>query len=142
MMQVQRLAIEVARRFANLQKLLDLRVGANEITGRRAATQRALADRQRKRIHHADERNDAAGLAIEANRLANAAHIAPIGADAASARGKPDILVPGVDDALQAIINAVQITGDRQAPAGAAVRENRRRGHEPEARDIIKNESE
>src|SRR3546814_3959954 len=51
MMQVQRLAIEVARRFANLQKLLDLRVGDIEITGRRAATQRALADRQRKRIH-------------------------------------------------------------------------------------------
>src|SRR3546814_14842236 len=49
------------------------------------------------------------------------------------------ILVPGVDDALQAIINAVQITRDRQAPAGAAVRENRRRGHEPEARDIIIN---
>src|SRR3546814_19735209 len=57
MMQVQRLAIEVARRFANLQKLLDLRVGDIEITGRRAATQRALADRQRKRIHHAVERN-------------------------------------------------------------------------------------
>src|SRR3546814_12009050 len=65
MMQVQRLAIEVARRFANLQKLLDLRVGDIEITGRRAATQRALADRQRKRIHHADERNDAAGRSEE-----------------------------------------------------------------------------
>src|SRR3546814_3943639 len=98
MMQVQRLAIEVARRLADLQKLLDLRMGDIEITGCRAAAQRALADRQRKRIHHADERNDAAGLAIEANRLTNAAHIAPIGADAAPARGKPDILVPGVDD--------------------------------------------
>src|SRR3546814_5997075 len=71
MMQVQRLAIEVARRLADLQKLLDLRMGDIEITGCRAATQRALADRQRKRIHHADERNDAAGLAIEANRLTN-----------------------------------------------------------------------
>src|SRR3546814_10494885 len=90
-------------------------MGYIEITGCRAATQRALADRQRKRIHHADERNDAAGLAIEANRLTNAAHIAPIGADAAPARGKPDIPVHGLDDALQAIINAVQLTIDRRS---------------------------
>src|SRR3546814_21060399 len=100
MMQVQRLAIEVARRLADLQKLLDLRMGDIEITGCRAATQRALADRQRKRIHHEDERNDAAGLAIQANRLTNASHIAPIGADAAPARGQPELLVPSLEIGL------------------------------------------
>ncbi len=42
-----------------------------------------------------------AGLAVEADRLADAADIAPIGADAAAARGEPDILVPGVDDAVR-----------------------------------------
>src|SRR3546814_7778607 len=31
----------------------------------------------------------------------------------------------------------VQIAADRQAAAGAAVRQNRGRGHEPQARDIV-----
>src|SRR3546814_11189690 len=107
-------------------------MGVSEITGCRAATQRALADRQRKRIHHADERNDAAGLSIEANRLTNAAHIAPIGADAAPARGKPDILVPGDDDYLQEINNDVKSKSDSIDPAGPAGRQttNRKTSYE------------
>ena len=99
----ERLAVEVARGLADLEELLDLRVRDVEIAGGRAAAQRALADRQRQRIHHPHERDDAAGLAVEADRLADAADIAPIGADAAAARGQPDILVPGADDALEAV---------------------------------------
>src|SRR3546814_8354083 len=79
------LAVEIARGLADLEKLLDLRVRDVEITGGRAAAQAALADREGQAVHHADEGNDAAGLAIEADRLANAADIAPIGADAAAA---------------------------------------------------------
>ena len=66
---------------------LDLGGRDIEIARCRAAPERALADRKRQRIHHAHERNDAAGLAIEADRLADAADIAPIGADAAAAAG-------------------------------------------------------
>ena len=61
--QVQALAIEVARGFADLDELLDLRVVHVEVHGRRAAPQRALRDRQRQRIHDAHERNDSRGLA-------------------------------------------------------------------------------
>ena len=46
--QVQRLAVEVAGGFADLEELLDLRVVDVEIDRRRAAAQRALADRQRQ----------------------------------------------------------------------------------------------
>ena len=123
--QVERLAVEVARRFADLEELLDLGVRDVEVAGGRAAAQRALADRQRQAVHHADERDDAAGLAVEADRLADAAHAAPIGADAAALGRQPDILVPGADDAVEAVGDAVQIAADRQAAAGAAVRQHR-----------------
>src|SRR5690606_11709105 len=110
-MEVERLAVEVAGRLPDLEELLDLRVGDIEVAGRRAAPQRALADRERQRIHHPHERDDAAGLAVEADRLADAADIAPIGADAAAARGEPDILVPGADDALEAVGDRIEIAG-------------------------------
>src|SRR3546814_15279002 len=61
----------------------------------------------------------------------------PIGADAAAAAGEPDILVPRADDALEAVVDRIEIAADRQAAAGAAVREHRGRGHEPQARDIV-----
>jgi hypothetical protein len=61
--QVQGLAVEVARRLADLEELLDLRVVDVEIDGGRAAAQRALRDRQGQRVHHADEGDDARGLA-------------------------------------------------------------------------------
>src|SRR6185503_11528360 len=120
-MKVERVAVEVARGLADLEELLDLGMRDVEIAGGRAAAQRALADRERERIHHPDEGDDAAGLAVEADRLADAADIAPIGADAAAARGEPDILVPGADDPFEAVRDAVEVAGDGQPPAGAAV---------------------
>src|SRR5437868_1586631 len=79
--QVERLAVEIARGFADLEEFLDLGVRDVEVAGGRPAAQRALRNRERERIHHAHERNDAAGLAVEPNRLADAAHRTPIGAD-------------------------------------------------------------
>src|SRR5207237_5404706 len=122
---------------ADLEELLDLWVRDVEIAGRRAAAQRALADREGQRIHHPHEGDDAAGLAVEPDRLADAADIAPIGADAAAARRQPDILVPGADDPFEAVRDAVEVAGDGQAAAGAAVGEDGRRRHEPELGDII-----
>src|SRR3546814_5933126 len=97
----------------------------------------SLRDREGERVHHADEGNDAAGLAVQTDGFADAAHRAPIGADAAAAAGEPDILVPRADDALEAVVDRIEIAADRQAAAGAAVREHRGRGHEPQARDIV-----
>ena len=135
--EVQRLAVEVARRLADLEELLDLGVRDVEIAGGRAAPQRALRNRQRQAVHHPHERDDAAGLAVEADRLADAAHRAPIGADAAALGRQPDILVPGADDAVEAVGDAVQIAADRQAAAGAAVGQDRGRRHEPQFGDIV-----
>ena len=47
-MEVERLAVEVAARLADLEELLDLGVRDVEVAGGRAAPQRALADRQRQ----------------------------------------------------------------------------------------------
>src|SRR3546814_17000731 len=68
LVQVERLAVEIARRFADFEELLDLGMRDVGIAGRRAAPQAALADRERERIHHADERDDAAGLARSEER--------------------------------------------------------------------------
>src|SRR3546814_6705629 len=90
-----------------------------DMAGRRAAPQRALADRKREAVHHPHEGKDAAGLAVEADRLADAANAAPICADAAAARGEPDILVPRVDDAFEAVVHRIAVAGNPQAPAPA-----------------------
>ena len=137
MVEVQRLAVEVARRLADFEELLDLRVADVEIAGGRAAPQRALADRQRQAVHHPHERNDAAGLAVEPDRFADAADLAPVGADAAAPARQPDVLVPGADDAFEAVVDRVEIAADRQAAPGAAVRQHRRRRHEPQLRDVV-----
>jgi hypothetical protein len=134
---VEGLAVEVAAGLPDLEELLDLGVRDVEVTGGRAAAERALADRKGERVHHAHERDDAAGLAVEPDRLADAADMAPIGADAAAAAGQPDVLVPGVDDAFEAVADAVEIAGDGQAAPGAAVRQNGGRGHEPQFGDVI-----
>src|SRR3546814_3759819 len=68
-MQVQRLAVEVAAGLADFEELLDFGMRDVEIAGRRAAPQRALADRKREAVHHPHEGNDAAGLDVEADRL-------------------------------------------------------------------------
>ena len=85
MVQVQRLAVEVARWLADFKELFDFRMADIEIARGRTTTQRTLRDGEGKAVHNADKRNDAARLAVEANRLANAAHIAPIGPNAAAA---------------------------------------------------------
>src|SRR4029434_2134566 len=105
-MEVERLAVEVARGLADLEELLDLGMRDVEIAGGRAAPQRALADRQSESFHHPPGGDDAVGVAIHADRLADAAHRSPIGSDAAAARGQPDILVPGADDAVEAGVDA------------------------------------
>ena len=136
-MQVERLAVEVAARLADFEEFLDFRVRHVDVAGGRTPTQAALADRQRQAVHHAHERNDPAGLAVQADRLANAADIAPIGADAAALRRQPDILVPGVYDAVEAVRHAVEVARDRQAARGAAIRQHRRSGHEPQVRNVV-----
>ena len=123
--QVERLAVEVARGFADLEELLDLRMRDVEVAGGRAAAQRTLADRQRQAVHDADERDDAAGLAVEPDRLADAAHAAPIGADAAALGASQTFSFQVLDDAFEAVVDAVQIAADRQAAAGAAVGQDR-----------------
>ncbi len=137
MVQVQCLAVEVAAGFADFEEFLDLGMVDVDVAGGRTAAQRALRDGEGERVHDAHERDDAAGLAVEADRLANAAHRAPIGADAATLGGEPDIFVPGADNAFEAVVDAVQIAADRQAAFGAAVGQDRRRRHEPELGDIV-----
>src|SRR3546814_16797971 len=105
--EIERLAVEVARGFADLEKLLDLGMRDVEVAGGRAAAEAALRDREGERVHHADEGDDAAGLAVEADGFADAAHRAPIGADAAAPAGEPDILVLRSADALQAVVDSV-----------------------------------
>src|SRR6185436_1538854 len=56
--EIEALAVEVARRLADLDELLDLRVEHVEVHRGRAAAQGALRDGQRQRIHHAHERDD------------------------------------------------------------------------------------
>ena len=84
MVQIERLAVEVARGFADFEELLNFGMRDVEIASGGATAQRALADRQGQAVHHAHERDDAAGLAVQADRLADSAHAAPIGADAAA----------------------------------------------------------
>ena len=135
-MQVQPLAVEVARRLADLQELLDLGMGDVEIDRGRTTAQRTLADRQGQAVHHMDEGDDAAGLA-GLHLLADGADLAPIGADAAAIGRQPDILVPGADDAIQRVRHIVEEAGNRQAAIGAAIRQNGRGRHEPQPAHIV-----
>ncbi len=130
--QVEGLAVGVAAGgAAHLDELLDLGMPDRQVDRGRAAAQRALADGERQAVHHADERDDAGGLAVAADVLADRAQVAPVGADAAALGGQPDVLVPEADDALQAVGGLVQEAGDRQAALGAAVGQHRGGGHEP-----------
>ena len=102
-MQVQRLAVEVPAGFADFEEFLDLGVSDIDVASSRTAAQATLADRESQRIHHPDEGNDAAGLAVEADRFADTANIPPVRADAAAFRGEPDVFVPCVDDTVEAV---------------------------------------
>jgi hypothetical protein len=135
--EIEGLAVEIARGFADFEKFLDLGVVDIEIGSGRATAQRALADGEREAIHDADEGDDARGLAVEADRFTDAAHLAPIGADAAAARGEPDIFGPGGNDAVEAVFHGVEVAGDGQAATGAAVGQHRSGGHEPQLGDVI-----
>src|SRR6478752_8154876 len=95
--EVQALAVEVPGGFADLDELLDLRMMHIEVDGRGAAAQRALRDRERERVHDADERDDARGLPVAFDGLADRAHAAPVRADAAAVRREPDVFGPGPD---------------------------------------------
>ena len=137
MMQVQALAVEIARGFADFKEFFDLGVVHIEIHSRRAATQRTLRDRQRQGIHHTNEGDDAAGVAIGPDLFTDGAHAAPIGADATAIRGQPNILVPRLHDAIKAIVNRIQEARDGQTALCPAVRQNWGCGHEPQSGDIV-----
>src|SRR5207302_6245879 len=81
--------------------------------------------------------DDAAGLAVEADRFADPAHATPVSADPAAAARQPDILVPGADNAFKAVVDAVEVAADRKPAAGAAIGQHRGRRHEPQLRDIV-----
>ena len=137
-MQVERLAVRVAAGGpAQLDELLHFRMIDGNVDGGAAAAQRPLRNGQGERIHDADEGHDARRLAVVADALADRAQIAPIAADAAAARGEPDILVPQIDDAAQAVRSLVEEAGNGQAARRAAVRQDRRRRHEPQIAHIV-----
>ena len=122
---------------AHLDELLHLGMPDRQIDRGRTATQRALADRQRQAVHHADERDHARGFAVLADALADRAKIAPIGTDPAALRGEPHVLVPQSHDALEAVRGLVEKARDRQAATGAAVRQHGRRRHEPVLAHVV-----
>jgi hypothetical protein len=94
-MQVGRLAIRIAPGgAADFDEFLDFRMRHRQIDGRRTTPQRALADGEGEGIHHPNERDNAAGLAVLAHLLANGAQIAPVAANAAALARQPHILVP------------------------------------------------
>ena len=137
MVEVERLPVEVARGLPDLEELLDLGVVDVEVDRRRTAAERALADGQGQAVHHADEGDDAAGLAGALDLLANGPDATPIGADAAAIGGQGDVLVPHALNAVEGIIHRVQEAGNGQAPVCPAVRQHGCRRHEPQARDVV-----
>ena len=113
------------RGLADLQELLDLRMGDVEIDRRRAAPQRALAEIASVRPSITWMKGmmprGLAGLHL----LADGADLAPIGADAAAIGGQRHILVPDADNAVQRIGHVIEEAGDRQAALGAAIGQDR-----------------
>ena len=137
-MQVERLAVGIAAgRAADFDEFLDFGVPDRQIDGGRATAQRALGDREGEDVHDADEGHDAGGFAVFADFLADRAQIAPIGADAPTLGGEPDIFVPEIDNAFQRVVGLVQEAGDRQAAIRAAIGEHRGCRHEPHFADIV-----
>src|SRR5690625_3658281 len=123
MVEIQGLAIGIAAgRAAQLEELFDLGMVDGQIDRRRAAPQGALADRECQGIHHPDERDDAAGLAVASDLLADRADISPVASDSATLCGQPYIFVPEVDDTLEAVVGFIQEAGDRKTSLRTAVR--------------------
>ena len=92
---------------------------------------------QRQGIHHANEGDDAAGVAISPDLFTDGAHAAPIGANATAVGGQPDIFVPRLHNAIQAVVHRIQEARDGQAAFCPAVGQDWRCGHEPQSGDII-----
>ena len=133
-MEIERLAIRITAGWAtHFQEFFNLRVVHRQITSRRATTKGALGNRQRQAIHHANEGNNARGLAVAANLFANAAQIPPIGSDATALGGQPHILIPKPDNAIKAVRGFVQEAGNRQAASRAAIGQHGCGRHEPKA---------
>ena len=137
MVQVQGLAVEVAGRLADLEKLLDLRMVDVEIHRRRSPAQRPLADGQGQAVHHPYEGDDARGLARTLDLLPDGPHATPVGADATAVRRQEHVLVPGADNALKAVGHGIQEARDGQAAVGPAIGQDRRRRHEPQTGDVV-----
>ncbi len=137
-MEVERLAVGIAAGgAADLDEFLDLGMAHRQIDRSRAAAEASLRDGEGETVHHPDEGDDARGLAVLADLLADRAEIAPIAPDAAAARGEPDILVPEIDDALETVGGLVEEAGDGKAPVGPAIGEDGGGGHEPEPAHIV-----
>ena len=140
LMEIERLAIRItAGRTAHFHEFFDFRVVHWQITGRRPTAKRALGNRQRQAIHHANEGYDARGLAVAADLFANAAQIPPIGTDATALGREPHILIPKPDNAIKAVRGFVQEARNRQATRCSAIGQHRCGRHEPKPRDIVIN---
>ena len=136
--QIQGLAVWVAAGGpADFDEFLDFRMTDRKVDGGAAAAQRALADGQGERIHDANERNHARGLAVGANPLADRAKIAPIAADAAAARRQPHVFVPQIDDAFQRVGGLIEKARYGKPTLGSAIAQDRRGRHEPQIADVI-----
>ena len=136
-MQVERLAIEVAGRFADFQEFFDLGMMDVEIDRRGPAPQRTLADGQGQAVHDPDEGDDAAGLTCALDLFTYGADPAPIGANTAAIRGEGYVLVPDALDTFQAVANGIEEAGDGQTAPGPTIRQDRRCRHEPEVGDVV-----
>ena len=69
--------------------------------------------------------------------LTDRPHAAPIRADSAAMRRKPDVFGPRADNAFETVLDGIQEAGNRQAALSSAIAENGRRRHEPELRDVV-----
>ena len=96
-MEVERPAVDVARRVADHEEVLDLRMVDVHVDRSRAAADVALADGERHRVLDLGERHRARGLAA-AGRLADRAQAVVAGADAAALGTTAARLRPAVDD--------------------------------------------
>ena len=135
--EVERLAVEIAGGLADFEKFFDLGVVDIEIDRRRAAPQRALANGKGEAVHDPNKGDDARGLASALNLFPNGANAAPIGADTAAVCCEKDILVPGANNAIEAIWDRIEEARNRQSAIRAAIRQNRGGGHEPQIGNIV-----
>ena len=120
--EVRRFAVRIAAcGTAHLNEFLDFGMIDGEVDGGGSASEGALTDGECEGVHHADEGYDSGGFAVEPDFFAERAEVSPVGADAAAARGEPDIFVPESDDAFEGVVGFVEEARDGQSAIGAAV---------------------